>query len=88
MFKKPLLTSFDKNLKSIKSEHYFVFEHETQQPVLGCRSKSKIEVASLTKIMTFYVCVRIAEEFSIDLSRTKVKIDEDVEGFCGTTALL
>ena len=38
--------------------------------------------------MTFYVCVQISEEFSINLSKTKVKIDEDVEGFCGTTALL
>lgn len=38
--------------------------------------------------MTFYVCVLISEEYQINLAKTKIKIDEDIEGFCGTSALL
>ena len=38
--------------------------------------------------MTFYVCIQIADQFSINISTHKIKIKSSFEGYCGTSAYL
>ncbi len=44
------------------------------------------EVASLTKIMTFYTVIKIAESLSIDISSTIVTVSDRVLSITGTSA--
>lgn len=47
-----------------------------------------MEIASLTKIMTCYVVLMVAEERGRDLREEKFEVREYVEGSTGTTAEL
>lgn len=69
-----MLSSLDNNLKGIKSLHFFILRHEEKMPIIAYRAKTKIEVASLTKIMTFYTVYKICEEFNINCQETEIKI--------------
>jgi D-alanyl-D-alanine carboxypeptidase len=44
------------------------------------------EVASLTKIMTYYTVIKIAESLSIDISSTTVTVSDKVLSITGTSA--
>jgi D-alanyl-D-alanine carboxypeptidase len=58
---KPLLLHDIKHLGHIKSESYAVFEYPSAQLILSYRSKQAMEIASLTKIMTCYMIIKMAE---------------------------
>lgn len=58
--KRPVIYSGQGALKSIKAQHYFMMESEESKVIVGHRAKTRIEVASLTKIMTFYTVFMIA----------------------------
>ena len=57
-------------------------------PIIAYRAKTKIEVASLTKIMTFYTVYKICEEFKINCQETEIKIQEEMTEISGTSATL
>lgn len=59
---RPLLQHSQKDLANIKAESYLIVEHPSGQVVLAHRSKSAMEIASLTKIMTFYVITKVAQQ--------------------------
>lgn len=83
---RPLLSGIDSSLKGVKSMHFFVISHEDSIPIIALRSKTKIEVASLTKIMTFYTIYKLAEELRVDLKQKDLKIREEMCWLPGTTA--
>ena len=56
--------------------------------IIAYRAKTKIEVASLTKIMTFYTVYKICEEFNINCQETEIKIQEEMTEISGTSATL
>ena len=63
-------------LAQIKAESFVVMEYPTLQVVTGNRFKNTAEIASLTKIMTFYTAYQIAAERSIDVGACFTTIDE------------
>jgi hypothetical protein len=85
---KPLIYLDKKELSEIKAESFVVMEYPSLQVITGNRFKNSAEIASLTKIMTFYTVHQIAEERNIDISECKVTIDEEAGEMTGTTAEL
>ena len=55
-----------KDFTFIKSESFIVVEHPSGQVVTGNYSKKVVEIASLTKIMTFYAVVQVLKMKEID----------------------
>ena len=49
--------------------------------------KERREVASLTKIMTFYTVLKLIDRFEVNTSEF-IKVDEEVSAVIGTTANL
>lgn len=56
--------------------------------LFGRSERDRREIASLTKIMTWYTCVRLADILQIDLKTEIIKIDVSVTEVTGTTAHL
>jgi D-alanyl-D-alanine carboxypeptidase len=56
---KPLLYLDKRELSQIKAESFIVMEYPSLQIIIGNRFKSSAEIASLTKIMTFYTIYQI-----------------------------
>ena len=73
---KPAIYLDKKELAQIKAESFVVMEYPTLQVVTGNRFKNTAEIASLTKIMTFYTAYQIAAERSIDVGACFTTIDE------------
>ena len=61
-------------------------EYPSLQVIIGNRHKSTSEIASLTKIMTFYTAYRLAEEFEVDMKSEMVVVDEEAGEITGTSA--
>lgn len=57
-----------KQLRTVKSESYAIMEYPSGQLILSYRSKQSLEIASLTKIMTCYLIIKLAEEYSKDIT--------------------
>lgn len=71
---RPLVTYNQKELAKIKAESYLIMEHPSCQLILAHHIKQSLEIASLTKIMTFYVVCRIAKQFNINLITEVVEV--------------
>jgi D-alanyl-D-alanine carboxypeptidase len=56
--------------------------------VTGYYYKKVVEIASLTKIMTFYVVVRLLGQFGVNPDLTIVQIDDKTADISGTSAEL
>ena len=63
-------------------------EHPNNQIVTGYYYKKVAEIASLTKIMTFYLVDRLLQQYSIEPSKVTVKIDQQAAEISGTSAEL
>ena len=85
---KPLFYLDKKEMGRLKAEFYVVMEYPSMQVLIGNRHKGTSEIASLTKIMTFYTAFRLAEEHKIDISTHKVVTDEEAGAITGTSAEL
>ena len=83
---RPVLQYDWKALNSLKSESYAVMEYPTGRLILSYRSKQPLEIASLTKIMTCYLIIKLAEEYQKDITVEKHVIGEHIEESTGTTA--
>lgn len=59
-----------------------------KQFITGRRDKEKREVASLTKIMTFYTVMSLMNQFGLKLKDTYVRISINAAAINGTTAYL
>ncbi|CAD8137674.1 unnamed protein product [Paramecium pentaurelia] len=64
---------------------YNCIEHKT---ILKRKSNKKVEVASLTKIMTFYVTLLTIELLNLNVKQIKVKVTKKASQIIGTTAEL
>ncbi len=67
-----------KQLGHIKSESYAVFEYPSGQLILSYRAKQSLEIASLTKIMTCYLVINLAEELKRNIFDETFDIKEYV----------
>jgi D-alanyl-D-alanine carboxypeptidase len=64
--RKQLFYINQKDLNGIRAESFIVVEHPSNQVVTGYYSKKVVEIASLTKIMTFYTAVRIYLQLALN----------------------
>jgi D-alanyl-D-alanine carboxypeptidase len=56
--------------------------------ITGNRYKNNGEIASLTKIMTFYSVLKLSTEKKIDIANTIITVDEEASEMTGTSAEL
>lgn len=63
-------------------------EYPSGQLVLSYRSKQSLEIASLTKIMTCYLIIKLSEELRRNIFEETFDVREYVEYSTGTTAEL
>lgn len=63
-------------------------EYPSKRVVTGSYFKQIGEIASLTKIVTFYCCLLIVQSFEIDIDNEILTIDQQVECTSGTSAEL
>lgn len=61
-------------------------EYPSLQVITGSRFKNCAEIASLTKIMTFYTAFLIAQQKGIRIGEQLVVIDEEAGEMTGTSA--
>ena len=75
-----------RDLSNIRSESFVVVEHPSGQIITGYYFKKAVEIASLTKIMTFFVVLRLLAERNVDPDSTIVQIDGKTADMSGTSA--
>jgi D-alanyl-D-alanine carboxypeptidase len=63
-------------MSSLKAESFIVMEFPSLQVVTGSRFKNCAEIASLTKIMTFFTAYQIAQQKGVAIADQMVTIDE------------
>jgi D-alanyl-D-alanine carboxypeptidase len=86
--RKQLFYLTQRDMAVIRSECFVVVEHPSGQIVTGSYYKKNVEIASLTKIMTFYVVLRLVEQHGVDIDKVDVTIDGQVADISGTSAEL
>lgn len=83
---RPLFYPDLKETSSIKADSYIVREYPSGQILFGNYYKKAGEIASLTKIMTFYTVCDIAEKYGKNLCTEVIEIDEEAQSMTGTSA--
>lgn len=84
--KHPILDKDALALKNMKAESYVLVELQSERTVVSHRANFAVEIASLTKIMTFYTVLRISADKGLDVKTAAVKISAYAEHVVGTTA--
>jgi serine-type D-Ala-D-Ala carboxypeptidase (penicillin-binding protein 5/6) len=77
-----------KQLERVRTESFIVMEHPSLKILTGNRFRNVAEVASLTKIMTFYTAYQLAQQHLIDIATELVTVDEAASSMTGTSAEL
>lgn len=70
----------------VTAKSWVVFTAENNQFFFGKRENVQREVASLTKIMTFYTSLNLIKELKIDPKTTYISISETASNTNGTSA--
>ena len=83
-----MLTRDPDELKNIKSDVYVIWEYPTSKLIMSYRGNNPYEIASLTKIMTFYTVRKICMEYAIDCSKESVVVEDHIMEVTGTSAEL
>lgn len=73
-------------LKEVKSESFIIVEMPTQRVILSHRSLVSLEIASLTKIMTFHTVISLASQYAVDITIKTVVVSPKVAIISGTSA--
>ena len=77
-----------KDMNGIRSESFIVVEYPQMQIVTGSYYRKVVEIASLTKIMTFYAVLTICREMDLNPEKERVQIDAKAADISGTSAEL
>ena len=56
--------------------------------ILGRKENLKREIASLTKIMTFYTALDLCERYRLNPDKIQIKVTKCASNIIGTSALL
>jgi D-alanyl-D-alanine carboxypeptidase (penicillin-binding protein 5/6) len=77
----------DKPAPHCSAQSWAVFDQKTSSLLFGKLEKERRECASLTKIMTAYVVLRLLDRYSMEDS-TLIKVGADAANVIGTSAEL
>lgn len=86
--KYPLLMKGKEELKEVRSDSFIIVEYPSERIIVSHRSAVLLEIASLTKIMTFYTVIRLVEERSINIKEEQIVVSPNVLHITGTSAEL
>jgi D-alanyl-D-alanine carboxypeptidase len=78
------------NLLELNSKSVTILHHsdEITKNIFSINEKERVEIASITKIMTCYLILIIAERFCIDIKKEKLIVSERASKMPGTSAKL
>ena len=74
--------------KLISAKSFLIYDLLRKQILWSKETKARLEIASLTKIMTFLTCETICKELHLDPNSLTMTISEDASKLKGTTAEL
>lgn len=77
-----------KDIPKVSARFWAVYDSQRGQLVHGRQEYVSREMASLTKMMTAFVCVKLCKTFKLDIKTTQIKICEVAADIRGTTANL
>lgn len=77
----------DKPAPHCSASSWAVFDQKTNSLLFGKMEKERREVASLTKIMTAFVVLKLLDRFQIE-DTTLIKVGSDASAVIGTSAEL
>ena len=72
----------------VSAQSWAIFESKTESFLFGKLERERREVASLTKIMTCYVVLNLANKLKLDENTTMIEISENAANISGTSAEL
>ena len=75
----------DKPAPHCSASSWAIFDQKTQTLMFGKNEKERREVASITKVMTCYVVLKLMERFNLN-DDSLIEVTEDAAGVHGTTA--
>ena len=78
----------DKPPPHCSAQSWVVYDRETDQALFGRMEKERREVASLTKIMTFYTALKLVDKYNLDIKAEFITVCEETAAVTGTTANL
>jgi hypothetical protein len=84
--KYPVLTKDPEELKEIKSESYILIEYPSERIIVSNRAAVSLEIASLTKIMTFFTVAALVEGRAVDIRAELIVVSPKVVHTTGTSA--
>lgn len=77
----------DKPAPHCSAQAWSIYDQKTNTLLFGRMERERRECASLTKIMTAYVVLRLMERFEVDVE-TLVTVGQDASNVNGTSAEL
>jgi len=77
-----------KQVPNISAKYWAIFDTQKQHFIYGKREYIKREVASLTKMMTAYTVIDLAQHYKLKLNEIKIKVCSIASNIRGTTAEL
>jgi D-alanyl-D-alanine carboxypeptidase (penicillin-binding protein 5/6) len=78
----------DKPAPHVSAASWVVLDVNSKDVLFGKLEKERREVASLTKILTFYTVLQLCDLLRLDMTKELVTVDESVQDVIGTTAML
>ena len=82
----PLLFRDPEQLKHIRAEAYSIVEYPTGTLVVSNKGCNQYEIASLTKIMTFYTTMKIVNKYKLSIRDEEIRITDIAMDMSGTSA--
>lgn len=77
----------DKPAPHVTAQSWLVLDTSSRQILFGKMEKERKEIASLTKIMTIYTCLKMIEKFRVSLAEL-IEISPEASQVQGTSAML
>ena len=72
----------------LSASSWAIYDCRRGRLLAGKKETERREVASITKMMTFYTCILLINEFRLDYNRTYVTVSRYASEIIGTTAKL
>ncbi|TNV81785.1 hypothetical protein FGO68_gene11227 [Halteria grandinella] len=72
----------------ITAKSWIIYDVEKQEVFQSKKDSIKRQVASLTKIMTFYTCLKLIDKYGVNPYQTKITVSKIASSINGTSAQL
>jgi D-alanyl-D-alanine carboxypeptidase len=76
------------NIPKISAKYWAVYDANKFNIIYGKKELIKRECASLTKIMTCYLVIKLCNDWNFDMKKIEIKVSDIASDIRGTTANL